>query len=75
VVTAGWYAVPQARLFAALPGHSGTAVAVTNLAGLAGALLPLGLGLLAARVGLGAALWATLLGPAAVLLLVPRPRR
>jgi MFS transporter, FSR family, fosmidomycin resistance protein len=75
VARAGWYAVPKARLFATLPGRSGTALAVYNLASLVGALLPLGMGLLAARVGLGAALWATLLAPASVLLLVPRSGR
>ncbi|HYY80750.1 MAG TPA: MFS transporter [Actinomycetes bacterium] len=73
---AGWYAVPKGRLFAALPGRSGTALAVYSLSSPAGSLLRLALGLLAARVGLGAALWVTLLAPAAVLLLVPgsRPR-
>jgi hypothetical protein len=35
-------------------------------------LLPLAVGLLAAQIGLGNALWAALLAPVALLLLVPR---
>ncbi|HKE98151.1 MAG TPA: MFS transporter [Actinomycetes bacterium] len=73
-LNAGWYAIPQARLYEALPGRSGAAVALSSLAGLVGELLPLGMGLLAAAAGLGTALWVTLLAPLSVLALVPRER-
>jgi FSR family fosmidomycin resistance protein-like MFS transporter len=72
VSNSGWYAIPQARLYSELGSRSGTVVALTSVAGLAGAALPLGIGLLAQAVGLGPALWALLAGPAALLLLVPR---
>jgi MFS transporter, FSR family, fosmidomycin resistance protein len=69
----GWYAIPKARLFTELSGSSGAALALSNLAGLAGELSPLLIGLLAQRLGLGAALWALLIAPVAVLAL-PRER-
>lgn len=68
----GWYAILQARLYSALPGKSGTALAVTNVTGLVGGLIPLGIGLLAENVGLGLALWALLAGPIALLVGIPR---
>jgi MFS transporter, FSR family, fosmidomycin resistance protein len=71
-VTAGWYPVLKARLYRALPGRSGTAMALGSLAGLLGALPPLALGALAARYGLGTALWLLLPAPVALLALVPR---
>ena len=75
VVTAGWYSVPNARLYDALPGRSGTAVALTSASDLLGALLPLSVAVLAGRAGLGSALWVCLLAPAALLAFVPRTER
>ncbi len=75
IVTAGWYSVPNARLYAELPGKSGIAVSLASVAGVLGALLPLGIALLAARAGLDSALWICLLAPAAILALVPRQGR
>jgi FSR family fosmidomycin resistance protein-like MFS transporter len=75
LLNAGWYAVPQARLYAALPGASGTAIAVGSVSGLAGALVPLGLGALAGALGLGATLSLLALGPLVLLALVPRRER
>ena len=63
LLNAGWYAILQARLYEQLPGRSGTALALGNVAGLLGGLFPLGLGLLAQSFGLTAALWALMLGP------------
>ena len=37
LLNSGWYAIPKARLYEALPGQSGAAVAVGGIAGLAGA--------------------------------------
>jgi MFS transporter, FSR family, fosmidomycin resistance protein len=69
---AGWYAIPQGRLFAELPGASGTAVAIADLASFVGHLAPLAIGLAAERAGLGAALWLLLLAPLSLLLCLPR---
>jgi MFS transporter, FSR family, fosmidomycin resistance protein len=68
---AGWYAIPQARLYSELQGNSGVALAVSNITGLAAGLFPLLIGLLAERFGLATALWCCLLAPIAVLLLLP----
>ncbi len=68
----GWYAILQAGLYSAMPGQSGTALAVKNVSGLAGGLIPLALGLIAQRFGLPAAMWLLLLGPVALLLGLPR---
>jgi FSR family fosmidomycin resistance protein-like MFS transporter len=75
LLNSGWYALPKARLYAALPGRSGTAVAVAGVGGLVSAGIPAALGVLAQRVGLGPAMWLLLLAPAALLLLTPRSRR
>jgi MFS transporter, FSR family, fosmidomycin resistance protein len=70
----GWYPISQARLYDALPGRSGTALAVSTVTGTLGALSPLVLALLAGRIGLGAACWLVLLAPLALLVGVPRGR-
>jgi FSR family fosmidomycin resistance protein-like MFS transporter len=69
----GWYAILQAGLYSAMPGQSGTALAVKNVSGLVGGLIPLALGLIAERLGLPAAMWLLLLGPIVLLLGIPRP--
>lgn len=69
----GWYAILKARLFTSLPGQSGAAQAVNNIAGLAGSLIPLLLGLVAQRFGLQWAMWLLLLGPLALIAGLPRP--
>jgi MFS transporter, FSR family, fosmidomycin resistance protein len=75
LLRAGWYAILQARLYECLPGRSGVALALGNIAGLAGALIPLGLGALAQSAGLPAAMWALLAGPLALLVGLPRKKR
>ena len=70
----GWYPVLQAQLYSAMPGQSGTVMAVGNIAALVGGLLPLGLGLVAERFDLTATMWLLLLGPLALLVGIPRPR-
>lgn len=69
---AGWYAILQAQLYSAMPGQSGTVLAVENIFGLAASLLPLAIGLLAEQFGLDAAMWFLLLGPIALLVGLPR---
>jgi FSR family fosmidomycin resistance protein-like MFS transporter len=72
VCSAGWYSILKAQLYAALPGRSGAALALSNLSGFAGALIPLALGLFAERFGLGAAMWLLLLSPLALIVALPR---
>ncbi len=68
----GWYAILQANLYSSMPGQSGTAIAVGNLFGLLGKLIPFGIGLAAERFGLSAAMWLLLAGPIALLIGLPK---
>ncbi len=70
----GWYALPKAALYDALPGRSGTAVAVSGIGGLAGASVPALLGALAGAAGLGATMWLLLLAPVVLLVGIPSRR-
>lgn len=75
LLRAGWYAIPQARLYGELPGNSGVALAVSNVAGLPSYTFPFLLGVLAQLFGLGAALWCCALAPVALLLGLPHGGR
>ncbi|MBM3151741.1 MAG: MFS transporter [Chloroflexi bacterium] len=68
----GWYAILKGRLYSAIPGKSGTVMALDNLTGIVGGLLPLGIGLAADAFGLEIAVWFLLAGPIALLLGLPR---
>jgi FSR family fosmidomycin resistance protein-like MFS transporter len=68
----GWYAILKANLYAELPGQSGTVIALDNVAGLFGKLLPFSLGLVADSFGLNAAMWLLLAGPIALLIGLPK---
>lgn len=72
LLNSGWYAIPKAWLYDALPDRSGVAVAVGGLGGLVAAFLPLVLGLLAGAAGIAATMWVLLLAPVALLALTPR---
>jgi MFS transporter, FSR family, fosmidomycin resistance protein len=72
LLNSGWYAIPQAGLYAALHGRSGAAVAVGGVGGLAGACFPLVLGLIAGAAGLATTMWILLLAPVLLLLLLRR---
>jgi FSR family fosmidomycin resistance protein-like MFS transporter len=74
ILRAGWYAIPQARLYAELPARSGTAVAIGAPADLLGSALPLAIGVIAQRAGLGTAMWFLLVAPLALLTLLPSDR-
>jgi MFS transporter, FSR family, fosmidomycin resistance protein len=69
LLNSGWYAIPKACLYDALPDRSGTAVAVGGLGGIAGAAVPLLLGLLAGAAGIAVTMWVLLLAPVALLAL------
>jgi FSR family fosmidomycin resistance protein-like MFS transporter len=66
--TAGWYAVLLARYYATMPGRSGVAVSVNSIAGIVSGVVPLTLGLVAERYGLGVTMWLLLMGPLALVL-------
>jgi len=67
LVTAAWYPVLQAQLYASLPGQSGTAVSLLSAAGLAGGLGPLTVGFVAGWLGLSWALALLAVVPAVIL--------
>jgi FSR family fosmidomycin resistance protein-like MFS transporter len=69
LLNSGWYAIPQAWLYDALPDRSGAAVAVGGLGGIVGAAVPLLLGFLAGAAGIAATMWVLLLAPVALLAL------
>src|SRR5207342_1778178 len=75
LLTAGWYAIPQAQVYEVAGERSGAALAAGTLAGAAGAALPLAIGLVASAAGLQVALWVPLAAPLALLALVPRARQ
>jgi FSR family fosmidomycin resistance protein-like MFS transporter len=72
---AGWYSILKAQLYAAMPGQSGTVMAVSNVFGLVARFFPLALGLVAEGFNLSFAMWLLLLGPLALLIGLPRPGR
>ncbi|HVF28796.1 MAG TPA: MFS transporter [Pyrinomonadaceae bacterium] len=69
---AGWYSILQARLYSAMPGQSGTVMALSNVVDIIGSLIPLGIGIVAEHFGIGAAMWLLWVGPVALLIGVPR---
>ncbi len=71
---AGWYSILQGQLYSAMPGQSSTVMAVGNVFGWIGSLIPLGLGFVADQYGLGIAMWLLLLGPVALLIGIPPER-
>lgn len=75
ILQAGWYAIPQGRLFTALRGTAGTAIALSSVAAAGGALVPLAVGALAERAGLQAALWIPMLAPLALLVFAKSERK
>jgi len=72
LLNSGWYAIPKAGLYEALPGESGAAIAAGGIGGLLGTAVTLVLGVLAGRVGLGPTMWVLVLAPVALLAGVPR---
>lgn len=72
---AGWYAVLKGRLYTAMPGQSGTVMAVGTVAGLVGSSIPLILGFVAQRYNIEAAMWILLIGPIALLIGIPWQKR
>ena len=72
ITNAGWYSILKAQLYSAMPAQSGAVLALNNLTGLLGGLVPLALGLVAEQFGLGAMMWLLLAAPLALLTAIPR---
>jgi FSR family fosmidomycin resistance protein-like MFS transporter len=72
LLNSGWYAIPQARLYATLPGRSGTAMAVTSAFGVLAGGIPWLLGGLAQQFGLAPVMWLLMAGPVGLWILLPR---
>lgn len=72
---AGWYAILKGNLYASMPEKSGTALALNSLSGVAGKIIPFGIGLAAQFFGLQSAMWLLLAGPLALLAGLPRTSR
>ncbi|HEY9642239.1 MAG TPA: MFS transporter [Coleofasciculaceae cyanobacterium] len=68
LLNAGWYSILKGQLYTAMPGQSGTVMALSNVFGLVGGLMPLALGCLAQQVGLQPAMWVLLAAPLALLI-------
>lgn len=68
----GWYPILQGRLYAALPGQSASLMAIGSVTAPLARILPLLIGVLADRYGLGFAMWLLLLGPLALIIGLPR---
>jgi len=72
---AGWYAILKANLYKTMPGQSGSVLALDNVSGMFGKLMPLAIGLAAQAYGLQSAMWLLLAGPIVLLVgLQPRNR-
>ena len=71
----GWYAILKGRLYTAMPGQSGTVLAVDNLFGMFASFIPLLLGLVAERWGLDVTMWMLLAGPLALTIGLPSTRK
>ena len=72
LLNAGWYPILQAQLFRAMPGRSGRVSGITGLSHLFWGWVPLGVGAIAALVGLEVAMWVLVIGPLAVFAGLPR---
>ncbi len=72
LLNAGWYTILQAHLYASLPGRSGAVVAISAAFGMVEALIPLGIGLMAERWGISAAMVVLGVGPVGIIVGLPR---
>ncbi|MEM7802541.1 MAG: MFS transporter, partial [Chloroflexota bacterium] len=60
---AGWYSILQGKLYDTLGEHSGSILIIGNVTGVIGALIPLGLGIVASQFGLVSAMWLLVISP------------
>jgi FSR family fosmidomycin resistance protein-like MFS transporter len=72
IANTGWYSILKAQLYTSMPESSGGALALGNISGLVGGMIPLALGLVAERFGLASMMWLLLAGPLALVVAIPR---
>jgi FSR family fosmidomycin resistance protein-like MFS transporter len=72
IFNTGWYPILKGSLYSALPGQSASIMAIESVTTPIAKLLPLLVGLLADKFGLGIAIWLLLLGPLALMIGLPR---
>lgn len=72
--TIGWYQVLQGEAYAAVPGRSGTVMAITSAAGIIGGALIWFIGISANQFGLPTAMWMLLAAPICLLIFTPRSK-
>jgi len=63
----GWYAILKGGLYASVPGKSGTVMSLNNISSVIGKFIPVLIGLVADKAGLGTAMWILLAGPVVLL--------
>jgi FSR family fosmidomycin resistance protein-like MFS transporter len=68
----GWYSILQGRLYSSLPGQSASVMAIGVVTTPIAKFIPIAIGFLADRFGLGTAMWMLILGPIALLIVLPR---
>jgi FSR family fosmidomycin resistance protein-like MFS transporter len=66
LLNSGWYSIPKARLYTAMPDQSAGVLAITNAFGAINAGVPFVIGFVAQRVGLAPTMWILLVGPVAL---------
>ncbi|RPI89835.1 MAG: MFS transporter [Chloroflexi bacterium] len=72
LLNTGWYSILQGRLYSSLPGQSASVMALGSVTAPLARFFPFMIGFLADGFGLQAAMWILLLGPAALLIGLPR---
>ena len=72
IFNTGWYPILKGSLYSALPGQSASIMAIESVTTPLAKLLPLFIGVLADKFGLGSAIWLLLLGPLALIIGLPR---
>jgi FSR family fosmidomycin resistance protein-like MFS transporter len=68
----GWYSILQGRLYSSLPGQSASVMAIGVVTTPIAKFIPIVIGFLADRYGLGTAMWMLILGPIALLIGLPK---
>jgi MFS transporter, FSR family, fosmidomycin resistance protein len=72
LLNTGWYPILQGRLYSSLPGQSASLMAIGSVTAPLAKFFPFLIGVLADQFGLQTAMWIFILGPIALLLVLPR---
>ena len=70
----GWYAILKGELYSTMSGKSGTVMTLETISGLIGRSIPLIIGIVADKFGLGSAMWILIAGPMALFVGLPRQK-